>query len=404
MLASRVLPRSTPSLVWRSRCGRPFSSTKPFLRPNTHRKESFATRLSRAWRRTPIQWKPIPIGLGIAFLGVFQFYRVQERERRKQEAEWLSEHHDGDEEGGVLHRKKRKRIRPSGPWSVQIMSTLPLKFLSRLWGKCNELDIPYYLRIPGFKLYGFIFGVDFDEVSEPDLHNYRNLAQFFYRTLKPGVRPLDQHPNALLSPADGRVIQFGYIEHGEVEQVKGVTYSVDALLGSEPAAGTHNAPTIADPSVSSNSKHREGGDSELILADEEFARVNGISYTLPNLFSGRQNSPKVVRDREGSRITAREDTQQKPSDQSTTPGAGSEAEVTADLALSPRAPRPWYYPAAKERPMGLYYCVGLSRTRRLPSLPLSRLVGSREQKTFRRRALQRFTVSATNSARLVYFE
>jgi len=70
------------------------------------------------------------------------------------------------------------------------------------------------------------------EVSEPDLHVYPNLAAFFYRTLKPGVRPLDPNPNAVLSPADGKVIQFGTIEHGEVEQVKGVTYSLDALLGS----------------------------------------------------------------------------------------------------------------------------------------------------------------------------
>jgi phosphatidylserine decarboxylase len=39
------------------------------------------------------------------------------------------------------------------------MSTLPLKAISRLWGKFNELTIPYYLRVPGFKLYSFIFGV-----------------------------------------------------------------------------------------------------------------------------------------------------------------------------------------------------------------------------------------------------
>jgi phosphatidylserine decarboxylase len=43
--------------------------------------------------------------------------------------------------------------------SVQVMSTLPLKALSRLWGRFNEIDIPYYLRVPGFKLYSFIFGV-----------------------------------------------------------------------------------------------------------------------------------------------------------------------------------------------------------------------------------------------------
>jgi hypothetical protein len=44
---------------------------------------------------------------------------------------------------------------------VQIMSTLPLKAISRLWGRFNELVIPYYLRVPGFKLYSFIFGVKY---------------------------------------------------------------------------------------------------------------------------------------------------------------------------------------------------------------------------------------------------
>ncbi len=45
---------------------------------------------------------------------------------------------------------------------VQVMSTLPLKAMSRLWGRFNELEIPYYLRVPGFKLYSFIFGVKYD--------------------------------------------------------------------------------------------------------------------------------------------------------------------------------------------------------------------------------------------------
>lgn len=44
---------------------------------------------------------------------------------------------------------------------VQVMSTLPLKAISRLWGRFNELEIPYYLRVPGFKLYSYIFGVKY---------------------------------------------------------------------------------------------------------------------------------------------------------------------------------------------------------------------------------------------------
>ncbi|KAJ5054582.1 uncharacterized protein L3040_000852 [Drepanopeziza brunnea f. sp. 'multigermtubi'] len=271
------------------------SSARPF-RQQTDYKESFGTRLRKGLNDTKIKWYRIPVGLGIGFLGLGQLYRVHERENaRRRKEEWEDNGvvktfgSEGDKEGGG-RPKKRERIRPTGPWQVQVMSTLPLKAMSRLWGKFNELEIPYYLRVPGFKLYSYIFGVNLSEVSEPDLHVYPNLASFFYRTLKPGARPLDPRQNALLSPADGRVLQFGAIESGEVEQVKGMTYSLDALLG-KTTPGTSpnpsNSSAIFSPKSDASTASRRRGDEEIIKQDEEFASVNGISYTLPNLFSGK---------------------------------------------------------------------------------------------------------------------
>ncbi|RAL60795.1 hypothetical protein DID88_009900 [Monilinia fructigena] len=199
-----------------------------------------------------------------------------------------------------------------GKGQVQVMSTLPLKAMSRIWGKFNELEIPYYLRVPGFKLYSFIFGVNLSEVSEPDLHVYPNLASFFYRTLKPGARPLHPDPNALLSPADGRVLQFGAIESGEVEQVKGMTYSLDALLGTNKPATTPNS---ADPS---------------------------------NIFTPL----KILHPNKPGK---------KTSDASTTPKAASEAEVRADLALGEK---PWYSRVTTENKSALYYSCRRSREAR----------------------------------------
>lgn len=178
------------------------------------------------------------------------------------------------------------------------------------------------------------------EVSEPDLHVYPNLAAFFYRTLKPGARPLDPNPNAILSPSDGKVIQFGTIEHGEVEQVKGVTYSLDALLGS--VRPSKDAANVVDSQVRASTTHEKRAEEDVVRADEEFARVNGVSYTLPNLFSGpwpKDGQPADM-----------------PVDQSTAPTPSSEAEVRADLALSESA-RPWWAPASIKTPTALYYCV-----------------------------------------------
>lgn len=315
-------------------------------------REPFHRRLRRALGETKIKWYPIPAVLGIGFLGLGQLYRVNEREKKaraEEEAEALLKYQQNGTGGSVetdMHGRKykRKRIRPSGPWQVQIMSTLPLKAMSRLWGRFNELTIPYYLRVPGFKLYSWIFGVNLHEVAEPDLHVYPNLAKFFYRKLKPGVRPLDPNPTALLSPADGRVLQFGIIDNGEVEQVKGMTYSVDALLGTHTPDSSPNINSTSayfprqaakDESISSGYSSEE---EDVIKRDEEFANVNGISYTLPSLLSGDKESQK----------------QAHPYlDASTESTAASVAEVRADLALGDK---PWY-DRFTEKKSALYYCV-----------------------------------------------
>lgn len=61
-----------------------------------------------------MQWHPIPIGLGIGLLGVMQFYKVYTRDRdeKRQAAA------EGTEPGQAGKPKKRRRIRPDGPWYV----------------------------------------------------------------------------------------------------------------------------------------------------------------------------------------------------------------------------------------------------------------------------------------------
>lgn len=176
-------------------------------------------------------------------------------------------------------------------------------------------------------------------MEEPDLHNFPNLAAFFYRTLKPGARPLDPDPHALLSPADGRVLQFGQIEGGAIEQVKGVTYSIDALLGEHtPSTSASNTPSSSGTTTPAELGH----DEEIVKQDEEFARVNGIPYTLPGLLSGPPMS-------QPSR-----DAKDKAEDQSVPPSPASVSEVRADLAL---AEKPWYSLLAEQRKTKLYYAV-----------------------------------------------
>ncbi|KEF53166.1 phosphatidylserine decarboxylase [Exophiala aquamarina CBS 119918] len=311
---------------------RTFSHTRHQWQGHEH--ESFSSRLGKAWRKTKIEWKPIPVGLGIGFLGLLQFIRIRQREGGAQE---------GSSETDGKRPPKRQRIYPSGGgWQVQVMSTLPLKAISRVWGRFNELTIPYYLRVPGFRLYGWIFGVNFNEVAEPDLHVYPNLASFFYRELKPGLRPLDPNPNAVLSPADARVLQFGTIENGEVEQVKGMTYSVDALLGSISPTGTSPNPQFPSNIFKPpQSLATDDPEAKSISRDQEFANLNGISYTLSNFLSGSpsqtSHSPPAA-----------------SQDASTKPLPSSEAAVSAELATT----QPWWSPfSSPSTSSKLYYIV-----------------------------------------------
>ena len=80
----------------------------------------FRTRLRSALRKTKIEWRPIPVALGVGFLGGVQFYRVQQRENRRLEEEAHEEARlaeENDKDGELKGRpKKRKRIKPSGPW------------------------------------------------------------------------------------------------------------------------------------------------------------------------------------------------------------------------------------------------------------------------------------------------
>ena len=101
-----------------------------------HDRASFGSRLRTALRNTKVEWYPIPVGLGIGFLGFAQLYRVQQREKIRQEEQEEDDHvasSDSNGDGGEGGRpKRRKRIRPSGPWLAKSSSARWELFLSRV--------------------------------------------------------------------------------------------------------------------------------------------------------------------------------------------------------------------------------------------------------------------------------
>ena len=122
-LRTKSLPKAVRPAPWqciyceqRRGISRHFSaSSRRKNKSETEYGASFGSRLRRALKDTKVEWYPIPIGLGIGFLGFTQFYRSQKR-AKEIEDDTGKYGADGNDGGNGNKPTKRKRIRPSGPW------------------------------------------------------------------------------------------------------------------------------------------------------------------------------------------------------------------------------------------------------------------------------------------------
>ncbi len=216
--------------------------------------------------------------------------RLRRRESRRILRWWLISHLSfvGNIYKNIKHRKLLPAVRLTGAASSMAYTKLPLKAMSRVWGRLNSMTLPLCLRAPTIKAYSYLFGVNLDEVDRQDLTTYKNLGEFFCRQLKPNSRPIDEN-SVLTSPADGTVIHFGQIKNGEIEQVKGLTYSLEALLGPldfQTTQTTVDRPTNTISSTSSiklavPSRDIEFQENEVDeMANQLFAKANGIPHNI----------------------------------------------------------------------------------------------------------------------------
>jgi len=118
---------------------------------------------------------------------------------------------------------------------MKLMHILPKSALSSAVGLATRLPLPAPLHRAAMKHFARAYAVDLDE-AEHGLEHYPTFAQFFTRGLKDGLRPIDPGEDVVVSPVDGAVSQVGYSENGHVLQAKGITYSVDQLVGNKDAA------------------------------------------------------------------------------------------------------------------------------------------------------------------------
>src|SRR5436305_9568977 len=121
------------------------------------------------------------------------------------------------------------------PFSILLQHLLPHRFLSRIvywatrwtWRPWKNWLIATVVRK---------YAVDMSQAQQSDPFAFATFNAFFTRALKPGARSAPDDPQAIASPADGRISQLGTIRAGRILQAKGQDFTVAELLGDEAAA------------------------------------------------------------------------------------------------------------------------------------------------------------------------
>ena len=109
---------------------------------------------------------------------------------------------------------------------------LPKRVLTVLAGKFANLRGGALTRAMIRKFVAH-YRVDMSEAADPAIESYATFNDFFTRALREGVRPVADSP--FVCPVDAAISQFGPIEHDQIFQAKGHSYSTRALVGGDQA-------------------------------------------------------------------------------------------------------------------------------------------------------------------------
>jgi len=118
----------------------------------------------------------------------------------------------------------------STPFAIHQQYLLPKKLLTVLMGRLAGMrggNLTHAL----VRRFIAQYGLNMAEAADPRVESYATFNEFFTRPLREGVRPIADAD--LVCPVDAAISQFGPIEHDQIFQAKGHSYSTTALLGGD---------------------------------------------------------------------------------------------------------------------------------------------------------------------------
>lgn len=117
---------------------------------------------------------------------------------------------------------------------MKILSFLPKAYLSWCVGKLVHLRLPGPLAKLSIDIFAGMYGIDRGAATKP-FNEYASIGDFFVRDLRPELRPIG---DGVVCPVDGTLRSVEDLSSsGQVTQVKGMHYALEALLGGGEYAG-----------------------------------------------------------------------------------------------------------------------------------------------------------------------
>ena len=105
---------------------------------------------------------------------------------------------------------------------------------SRMTGYMCAMWLPKPMRYLMYGSFAKVYGINMQEVEEPDFGHYETFTKFFTRRLKADARPIHEIDNKknMCSPCDGKVLTCGKInsEYSTIDCVKGRSYRLDEFM------------------------------------------------------------------------------------------------------------------------------------------------------------------------------
>jgi phosphatidylserine decarboxylase len=108
-----------------------------------------------------------------------------------------------------------------------LTNRLPRRLATNFIGWFSKIEQPLVARasIAVWRLFSDV------DLSDAETRHFSSMHACFTRSLRPGARPVDPDPEALVSPCDAIVGAHGTIAGDTLHQIKGAPYRMSELLG-----------------------------------------------------------------------------------------------------------------------------------------------------------------------------